>query len=702
MNGQAKLLVKFMSGADNRYIIPVYQRNYDWTQKQCKKLFDDLVQVSKENRKRHFFGAIVSSLASGGSGSDFLIIDGQQRLTTVSILLVAIANLINAKKIECNDPMLSRYILENFILDVYSSDERKLRLKPIKNDCRAFDKIVAGDEDDFERESRVTQNYEYFCTRILNGDICATKLIDAIKKLEIIDIFVEADENPQLIFESLNSTGLDLTEADKIRNFILMGLDSKTQNEYYEKYWNKIERYTGYNVNDFIRHYLTVKQKKIPNINAVYFTFKEFVQKMQILPQNYGTLLSEMLFFAKIYGRVSLFCVDGWKISWRILLALRRLALIDVSVSYPFLLSIFGALENGEIPEIEVEKSLLCLESFLFRRIMCALPTNSLNKIFCTLDSDIKKLNKNGAEYSKVLVYVLKNKSGSAEFPNDEEFARAIFEKNVYKMQKKNKKYLFDRLENKDSVERVNVAELMDSTDETNKLTVEHVMPQTLSAEWKRDLGENWKKIHETRLHTLCNLTLTGYNSKYGNSRFFTKKTIERGFIDSGLNLNKIFQKFDKWTETEMNARYEFLVAEMKSLWEFPQTDFVPPDNILDAITLEDADDLTGRKILSFVYANEDEQKVNQWVEMYLSVAKTLFEEDYAPMNALATNDKVNEIAFDKRGNSAWFELGQGIFIFKANSTLAKQHVLERLFEAYGKEKSDLIFFLQPQKSREE
>lgn len=701
MNGQAKLLVKFMSGADNRYIIPVYQRNYDWTQKQCKQLFDDLVQVSQTERKRHFFGSIVSTPASGGSGSDFLIIDGQQRLTTVSILLVAVSNLISAGKVACSDPMLVRYIRENFIVDVYASDERKLRLKPIKDDCRAFDKLVDGDEEEFERDSHVTQNYDYFCTRILAGEITPEKLVDAIKRLEIIDIFVEQDENPQLIFESLNSTGLDLTEADKIRNFMLMGLDAETQNEYYEKYWNKIERFTDYHVSDFLRHYLTLKQKRIPNINAVYFTFKEFVRKQGLSPDSYGSLLSEMLFYARIYGRIAFVGDFGWAVSRKITATLRRLSLIDVSVSYPFLLALFSAMEKGEISESEVEKSLECVESFVFRRILCALPTNALNKIFCTLDSDIRRLNKNGFPYSSVLVYVLESKSGSADFPSDKDFALAIREKNVYKMQKKNKQYLFDRLENKDSVERVNVVELMDSDDEKNRLTVEHVMPQTLSADWKRDLGENWKTIFETRLHTLPNLTLTGYNSKLSNERFLKKKEIEHGFRDSGLSINKIFLKFEKWTEAEMNERTNALVSEMTALWPYPKTDFVPPADSLDEVTLESADDLTGRKLVSFQYAAEPLQKTSQWVDMYTSVAKMIFYEDYAPMIAIASSKKMAEIAFNKDGDSSWFGLGQGIFLYKANSTVAKLRVLEKIFDAYGKDKSELVLSLQPEKPAE-
>ena len=704
MDGHAKPLLKFLNGADNRFIIPVYQRNYDWSQKQCKQLFDDLVQVAKDNRKSHFFGSIVSTLAAGGSGSDFLIIDGQQRITTVSILFVAIVNLLHCKKIQDKDNNLERKIKYTYLIDEYSSDERKLRLKPIKKDCLAFDKIVEGDADEFVKDSHITQNYEYFCERILSisNEISVDELFASIKKLEIIDIFVEKDEDPQLIFESLNSTGLDLTEADKIRNFILMGLSSDLQNEYYEKYWNKIENYTCYKVSDFIRHYLTFKQKKIPNVNAVYFEFKEYVQKQHLAPCNYGDLLSDMLFYAKIYGHISSGTQNDWNVSWKIKKALNRLNLIDVSVCYPFLLALFSAFEKKELEEIEVEKSLLCIESFVFRRLLCGYPTNALNKIFTTLDFDIKRLNKVNSPYSSVLIYVLESKTGSAEFPPDRIFAKAIQERQVYKMQKKNKQYLFDRLENKDTVEHVNVIELMDSTDETNKLTIEHIMPQTLSVEWKQMLGENWKEIFDTWIHTLSNLTLTGYNSKYGNEIFSTKKSIKHGFADSGLNINKPLLKYDKWTEAELKDRCELLTKEMLSLWDYPKTDFVPPQDADSIISFDEAEDLTGRKLVSFSYNGGEEQKTSQWSTMYTSVAQALFNENYAPMIALASSKKIAEIDFNKKDNPAWVELGQGIFLYKANSTIAKQHVLEKIFEAYEKDKSELIFHLKNEKSETE
>ena len=205
--------------------------------KQCEQLFNDLVQIIKKNRKSHFFGSIVTSSANKGGKSDYLVIDGQQRITTISILFTAMVNLMKSGLVEADDKRLAEKIEKKFLVDEYQTEDRKLRLKPIKDDCVSFDKLITNDPTEFVESSNITQNYHYFENRIKNikrDEISIDELYEAIFRLEIIDIFLDKEDNPQLIFESLNSTGLDLTEGDKIRNFILMGLDAKTQENYYE------------------------------------------------------------------------------------------------------------------------------------------------------------------------------------------------------------------------------------------------------------------------------------------------------------------------------------------------------------------------------------------------------------------------------------------------------------------------------------
>lgn len=259
MKGSETILIAFMQGSDKRFVIPVYQRNYDWKTENCKQLFDDLKKVIKMQRKSHFFGSIVSVYNPDGENMEFQIIDGQQRLTTISLLLLAMYNLMKNGIMVPEQSNLADKIFRTYLIDEWQDDDTRIKLKPVKNDQTAFGKLFDV-ESEHIKDSNVTINYRYFYDRIQRQELTMDELFEAIRRLEIINITLNQDDNPQLIFESLNSTGVALSEGDKIRNFILMGLPTKQQNHFYEKYWNKIEVCTGYEVSAFIRDYLSVKQ----------------------------------------------------------------------------------------------------------------------------------------------------------------------------------------------------------------------------------------------------------------------------------------------------------------------------------------------------------------------------------------------------------------------------------------------------------
>lgn len=697
MHGEAKLLLKFLDGSDNRYIIPVYQRNYDWRPKQCEQLFNDLVQIIKKNRKTHFFGSIVTSSANKGGKSDYLVIDGQQRITTISILFTAMVNLMKSGTVAAEDKRLAEKIEKKFLVDEYQTEERKLRLKPIKDDCISFDKLITNNPSEFVESSNITQNYHYFENRIKKNEISIDELYEAIFRLEIIDIFLDKEDNPQLIFESLNSTGLDLTEADKIRNFILMGLDAKKQEEYYENYWNKIEKFTAYNVSGFIRNYLTLIQKKIPNINNVYFTFKEYVlEKMNIeSADDCEAILKDMLYYSQIYNKIITAKNDPKELVSSILFRLNN---IEMTVSYPFLLAMFGHEKRSEITTNDVEVTLKVLESYIGRRIMCPNYTsNALNKVFCSLDSEVMKLKSENPNesYSSILIYYLLSRNGAAGFPTDKEFIDALTNRDVYHMFKKSREYLFDRLENGDTVERVNVIDMMENGD----LTIEHIMPQTLTEEWKAELGPDYQNVYDQNLHTLKNLTLTGYNSKYSNSLYSEKKNCEKGFKDSGLNLNKPLLDYDHWTINEMQNRLEKLIAQAEQLWPYPKTDFVPAKKENDEVSLDDDEVLTGRTLVSYSYGNVKEREVYSWVEMFTDVIKQIYDEDSSQIRILAADETYEYIVLsntEKQGD--WFKIAEDVYLYTHNSTNAKMRILNKVFDAYGKDKNELVFNLKPEK----
>ena len=275
MNGISTKLIGYMDGSRKRFVIPVYQRNYDWKTENCKQLYDDLVKVVRNNRRNHFFGSIVS--VHDGYGEEYLIIDGQQRLTTISLLLLAMHNLLVSGDVVSSDSQLSERLLNDYLVDKYDHSETRIKLKPIKNDKHAFSRLFE-DIKDHINESNLTINYSYFYERIKKKEISIDELFESIRRLEIIDISLNQDDNPQLIFESLNSTGLALSEGDKIRNLILMGLPTEKQNEYYEKYWNKIEEFTHYSVSLFTRDYLSIKQQTTPAMSRIYITFKNYIE----------------------------------------------------------------------------------------------------------------------------------------------------------------------------------------------------------------------------------------------------------------------------------------------------------------------------------------------------------------------------------------------------------------------------------------
>ena len=307
MNGQGKLLTHFLKNAD-KLVIPVYQRNYDWKEEQCRKLYSDLIKTIREKRRWHFFGGIVSVSDPMGSSSDYLVIDGQQRITTVSLLLLAMANLIRDGKVVPETDDLYERITKRYLVDEINPKNRKVKLKPIKGDQHAYD-LLWGDPSDFDRSSNITQNYLYFYNEIQKQVISIDQLFNAVERLQIIDItLTPPDDDPQLVFESLNSTGMDLNEGDKIRNYVLMGLDIEEQEKFYDEYWNPIERNAGYDkkansydVSPFIRDYLSVKQHRITSMKDIYPEFKSFVERRN---DGMETILKDMLCYAKRYNKL--------------------------------------------------------------------------------------------------------------------------------------------------------------------------------------------------------------------------------------------------------------------------------------------------------------------------------------------------------------------------------------------------------------
>ncbi len=690
MVGQAKKLVKFLDGADKRFIIPVYQRNYDWKIENCKRLYDDLKKVKKEERESHFFGSIVSVVNTRGASEEKLIIDGQQRITTVSLLLLALVNLLKNEVLVDEYGNLSRKIENNYLVDEYQPVEKKVKLKPIKDDQEAFLKLFE-DVDDYDKTSNVTQNYFYFYNRIQMElekgiGLTADDLYNAICTLEIIDISLDPQkDDAQLIFESLNSTGLGLGDGDKIRNFILMGLDSRCQEDYYYRYWNVIEKSTDYAVDDFIWNYLTVKNGKAPIKKTVYSVFREYAEKYR---NNALDLLKDLTRYAKYYRAIK--HADTGFID--INLVLSRINVLDMSVLIPYFLALFDYKDSVEMSTKEICEVLQTIEIYIFRRLMCSVPTNSLNKIFVQLHRECLRLKNEEINYAEVLKYVLISKGTSARLPRDNEFLKSVEEKDVYSMQSKNKIYLFDRLENEDTVERNSVIENM----KMGIYTVEHIMPQKLSNIWKQELGNDYQRVYDTWLNRLANLTLTGYNSQYQNRPFLDKRDTKDGFKESHLHLNVFVANCNKWTEEELLRRNEELKNLCIKLWPYPETHFKPEEAINETHSLDEDYDFKGKYLNSFIFMDTP-YVAESWVDMYKQVVKLLLEIDGTIIYRLAKSENRTglDYHFSCKELDGYIEVGNKLFLNTATNTMSKINCLKRLFEEYQIDGSELVLEIQ-------
>ncbi len=681
MKGDAQPLIKFFDGSDKRFIIPLYQRNYDWKEDNCEQLFQDLIKLHKSDRKSHFFGSIVSSIQSGTE--DRYIIDGQQRITTVSLMLIA---MVNAKKeglIEADDAKLVEKIFKRYLVDEYQEDERKVKLKPIKKDMQAFDALLYKPKDQYIKESNVTRNYDFFFDKIIHCGLTLDELFETIKKLEVINIRLDEDDDPQLIFESLNSTGLDLSEADKIRNYLLMSLAPAEQDDLYSRFWNPIEEFTKYEPSSFVRDYLTMKQGKIGRIDRIYFIFKEYAENAGI---SRAALLEDMHHYARIYSLIDNAQIGTDKLNRK----LNQLRTLDSTIAYPFFMAFFDYASIESLSEKEIYKVIDVVEAYWARRIICNLPSNALNKVFATLHRDVlNHISKAGSDsipsYLEVLTYVLLKKGRSSVFPTDEEVAGDFILRQVYKMPVNQRMFILERMENRDNNERHDVVKELTE----KNITIEHIMPQTLSDEWKAALGDEWERIHQQYLHTMANLTLTGYNSQYSNLTFAKKRDMEKGFKDSAFRLNNYVKSCEQWTEMELKQRQQELLQIFMNLWPMPTTCFEVTKQEAESASLDDEDfEFTGKKLQAYILHGV-RYTVNTWKEMLVQVCGHILLEKRSTLEWLCANEKCG---FYTMPESWRRELAPNMYVWTDNSTATKISILNGMFAECNIPTSELVF----------
>ncbi len=551
MNAFKSNIYKYLGGTC-QYLIPLYQRTYSWEREQCARLWSDIVHLHKTHREGHFVDAIVRIDEDSAAGSTLaMIIDGQQRLTTLTLLLVALRD-YSAINADCG--VNPNKITDTLLLNQYETGNAKYKLLLAQSDRDTLVKKIEGAPIPDTLKSRVLDNYGFFYGQIAKLEIKPSDLYDAIGKLQIVDIVLDRQyDDPQAIFESLNSTGMDLKESDLIRNHLLMGLDSATQTDVYNTIWRPTEMLFDYDrqsesLDDFFRDYLTMKLGRIPRKNEVY---KEFRSYHNGCGMNIRALCQDIYSYAKHY--TDMYFARSADTILKSLYG--DMKAIRMEVAYPFLLKIHDDCDKGLITIAELREIVRLCVSYVLRRAVCDIPTNSLNKTFATMKNDIKP-----DDYLNSVKAVFILLESYKEFPTDEQFISKFQSRDIYNMNRC--RYILGRLENWDNKLVVSL----------ENLTIEHIIPQSphLSADWIAALGGDWGEVRKKYLHTIGNLTLTAYNSEMSDSSFTEKLDMMGGFRESALRLNKYVVAQITWGEPQINERAALLGEVAKKAWPFP------------------------------------------------------------------------------------------------------------------------------------
>ena len=700
MKGYAKPLLEIICGPQIQFVIPVYQRNYDWLIDNCDQLFSDLVKLSRSNRCSHFFGSIVTS--SADSSYNRLVIDGQQRLTTISLLLLAGIKAVKAGAIEISEESKIDEAYEVFLKAKFCNSERKIKLVPIENDRIAYDKIF-NEDDSFDEDSKVTRNYRHFYDLLTRKPqaLSFDQLLDAIERLQIISIELDSDDDAQLIFESLNSTGLALTEADKIRNYLLMSLTPEEQQVCFKNYWQKIEQATENKPTKFLRDYLTIQQQLQRPVRQsnIYYEWKKYMDGHERKDE-----LVKMLDYAHYYQQVTEAKLSTAKLSEK----MRHICNIETDVTNVFFIQFLRYASANNLSENEIFKVIDLVENYLARRIVCNMPGNALTQVFCALHKDVLKSIEEyssanvelGNSYSDILAYHIMRRDGNYQLPRDMQFVESIKTRDAYHMLKPFQIFLFERLENSVHGEYNDVATDMKKKD----ATIEHIMPQTLNGDWKAMLGDNFEEIQDKYLHTFANLTLTGINSELSNKPFEIKRDgkkigneIYPGYKNSKYRLTKNVTLCDKWTEIELQNRCNEIVATFLRLYPLPQTTFKPLPKPVDEASLDEETFSPTNRILKGFRLFGNEYNETTWKGMLLQVVKLVMERYTDIVDTLY--DAEGFFWSAKQADTRYCTMiAPQKYLWTSMDNRSKLRCLRFLFEKCDIAESELVLLLEPVK----
>lgn len=561
---------KFL-GVEAQFFVPIYQRKYSWNRDNCLKLVDDILDVAKDkNRPCHFIGSVIylakQDAMHASAIKEYLVIDGQQRLTTLSIVLLALTDYTRLKitddeeykKASTNFKKLSR----RYLINEDESGDTYYKLRLNEEDFYAWKKLLENrTKPDDIKYSRIFENYRFIYKMLCDKDSDPQLIYDGIKKLRLIDTYLIPEDNAQLVFETVNSTGLPLSTADKIRNFVLMTVDPTSQARLYADYWHPMEKDLGMefggtsNFTSFFNYYMTaVLQRQVSS--DYYDVFKKYFYDQKSL----GTegIVKQIRQYSKYYTDWIAASNKGDRLHQ----AMFRVKSTGQLKITPAILKLLSDRNDGLISDNDAVEILTIMESYWMRRAVCALPTNTAGPVCISMlkslynEDQLSSFKKN----LSTLTY-------AQRMPNDDEVIQTLKTLKIYSISSNRTKTILDTLENYKRKEYV----------PTKEYTIEHIMPQTLSDEWKKELGTDWERIHEMYLHTMGNLTLTGYNSEYRNKRFTDKQDCvdkdgnKIGYRHTPIKISSYLTSVSKWGENEILSRAELLAKELIQIWKYPK-----------------------------------------------------------------------------------------------------------------------------------
>lgn len=621
MRANETRLNKLLAEPDKQFSVPIYQRRYSWTEKQCTTLWNDIIKLSdKEGNVGHFIGSIVCYQQNDedlpGEIKVKIVIDGQQRLTTLSLIMLAMIR--SYERLGEEGVKIAKSIKRQYILNEEYTGEDRYKLIPTYEDKETYFAIVNELERELKNPStQMLDNFNLFCEYLSDDEKMLKKIYSGINKLDLVYIgLTKNQDNPQLIFESMNSTGLSLSQGDLLRNYLLLDMPTKEQEDLYNSYWKPIEQDFGNNYADkfdyFLRDYLTMLEKKVVKMGTEYEEYKEYFSDKNWTKEE---MLKDLRKYSKYYTRIYN-CVDKdedlnklWK----------ELKTQQVDVANPFLIQVYNDYESGlyNLSKEDFIEIIKTINSYVYRRYICGIPANSLSKTFAVLYNSVDKNN-----YKTSIIATLLLLESYKEFPNDEEFKQAFAEKNIYTTRLKN--YTLEKLENDNHLNGITI----DGKD----ISIEHILPETdnLKPWWREVLGENWKELQKENMHRIGNLTITKavYNSQMRDLPFEEKLKIPGGIKDSHYRLSNDIVDKEKWDIEEIDKRSERLAEQAIHIWKYPhltEEELKPYRNIyrLEKVTYENIDHLpTMTEKMSNIFNNFDKDIMNLDEKVTKSITK--------------------------------------------------------------------------------